>query len=211
MWYGLAVAAFTLEFSICIALHCGDVRCREALCRAVPCRIPCERSLTDRLLVAADNELEPQALPGAPGERVDDGTSAVDRGRRGRAGSDAGQPAGEELHQGGQHVQGEGRREGGGRDSRVPHVPDDEARQPGLLARGVGQDFDHRLHGHDEGTRGPAARPRNPHREKGEEDIVVCPRHTAASLLVFYRAMHYSAKRGRVIAYRLSLRLSACL
>jgi len=35
-WYGLAVAAFTLEFSICIALHCGDARHRNAPCRAVP-------------------------------------------------------------------------------------------------------------------------------------------------------------------------------
>jgi len=34
-WYNSStVAAFTLEFSMCIALHCGDATHRAALCRA---------------------------------------------------------------------------------------------------------------------------------------------------------------------------------
>ena len=43
--YRPAVAAFILGFSVRIALHCGDVRRRDASCRTSPCRIRCERTL----------------------------------------------------------------------------------------------------------------------------------------------------------------------
>jgi len=86
VWYVATVAAFTLEFSICIALHCGDVRrpycaapCGSVTHRAVPCLIRCERTLTViGCHVCADSE---DSFGGGESERLRQGNGQRQRYR----------------------------------------------------------------------------------------------------------------------------------
>ena len=114
---------------------------------------------------------EAQVLPRPPGGRPLPWPAPPHRGRRRGPRPRHRQRPREELHQVGTQPQGEGRRQGGGRDEGLQPLHHDEAGQPGVHARGQREDVHHRLHGHDQGSRGPAAGRGDPHREEGTYTI----------------------------------------